>query len=28
MYEKLISLIIASLFVELILTLVNHWLDD
>ncbi|EMF0262105.1 type I toxin-antitoxin system Fst family toxin [Enterococcus hirae] len=28
MFEKIISLVIAPLFVGLILTLVDHWLDD
>ncbi|ENZ5634748.1 TPA: type I toxin-antitoxin system Fst family toxin [Enterococcus hirae] len=27
-FEKIISLVIAPLFVGLILTLVDHWLDD
>nr|WP_319215918.1 type I toxin-antitoxin system Fst family toxin [uncultured Trichococcus sp.] len=26
--DKLLSLVVAPLFVELVLTLVDHWLDD
>jgi len=28
LFEQLISLVIAPLLVELIITLVDHWLDD